>query len=157
MLVGVRGLQGAEVGALDVLDEGKLEQLLVSGLADEGGDGGQAREAGGLQPPLARDEVYWPGYADCATTRGWITPCSRMELASSSSSVGSRRVRGCRGLRPMADTGNWVTPALVSETGMRASRPRPRPRLGIFYSIPLQQLLRQRLVRQAAGRAGGIG
>ena len=55
--VGHRFLDGVEVGALDVLDEGEFEQFGASRLAEDDGDGAEAGETGGLEPPFAGDEA----------------------------------------------------------------------------------------------------
>ncbi len=54
VFVGLSLVDGVEVAALDVLDEGQLQHLLVINLADDDGDFLQTRPLAGLIAALAR-------------------------------------------------------------------------------------------------------
>jgi hypothetical protein len=56
-LEGPGGLHGAEVLALNVLDEGDLQGVLGACILQDGGDLLEAREPGGAVSPLPRDEA----------------------------------------------------------------------------------------------------
>ena len=67
-LVGAGLLDGIEVLALEVLDDGDLHGLLVGDLADDGGDGGFAGALGGEPAALSGDELE--AFADGADGDG---------------------------------------------------------------------------------------
>src|SRR6478735_25249 len=63
-------------------------------------------------------------------TIGWMTPCMRIDAASTSSSSGSMDERGCLGFGAMLEIlieEIEAAEACASKLGMRASRPRPSP------------------------------
>ncbi len=65
------------------------------------------------------------------TINGWITPCSRIDAASSSSLSSSHSDRGCNGFASRLSIGTNATPLSPEVFDViRASSPRPRPRRG---------------------------
>src|SRR5690606_26742495 len=89
-LVAEGDLDGVEVLALDVLDDGHLEHRLGVGLADEGGDLAEAGAAGGAEAALARDQLEPPvaegahrqrlDDAELADGRGELVECLLAEV-----------------------------------------------------------------------------
>ena len=91
-LVGAGLLDGVEILALEVLDDGDLHGLLVGDLADDGGDGGFAGALGGEPAALSGDELE--AFAGLGrTVMGWMTPETWMDSASSLRAVSSKWVR----------------------------------------------------------------
>ena len=124
LLVAERLLERVEVGALNVLDDGKLERLLVGDVMN---DDRHVVQAGLLRrppAPLAGDDlVGLRGAAGGGRTRiGWTTPFSRIEAASSSR---SRRVVALA--RIARDWGGGRPPAGGAGRDSGPS-PKPRPR-----------------------------
>ena len=104
LLVGRGLLERVELLAVQVLDQGVPEQVVVLRLLDDGADLGQPGALGGAPAAFAHDELVPAGPA-ARTTTGWSRPTSLIESASSSSASSSKVRLGCRGLGVIAETG----------------------------------------------------
>jgi hypothetical protein len=73
--VGRALVDGVEVGALDVLDDGDLEELLVAVVAHEDGTSARPAFLGGAPAALAGDDLVAAlSRGSGRTIRGWMTP-----------------------------------------------------------------------------------
>ena len=141
-----------EIGALDVLDDGKFERGTIIDLAHDDRDFGQPCPLRRPPAPLAGDDLIAAGTAlDGRTTTGWTMPCSRIDCARSVRSASPKARRGLRGLGSMNSIGTsgrrlcdrgchaQLCRPTLSISPISAARPRPNRRLEgssfIVYSI----------------------
>src|SRR5699024_1653543 len=96
-----RLLERVELDPMDILQQGVPEEILVLGLADDGGNAVQRRLLAGPSTALAHDQLVWTGGqrpgASSRTTIGWRRPNSLTEWVSSARASSSNCVRGCLG------------------------------------------------------------
>ncbi len=101
LAVGHRFLERRQVGPDDVFDQRQLELGLQGNIHDDRWNLVETGELGCAPAPLTRDQRVGIGRSAGLTTIGWMTPCMRIESASTSSSSGSMEVRGCLGFGEM--------------------------------------------------------
>ena len=137
-----RFLERVQVLALDVLDEGERDGVLVVDAAQHGRDVVQARHLRGAPAALAGDDLValrlaGVGAPTGRTTIGWMTPWALMESARSASDSSRMSTRGWYLPRARRSTGMWRSCSRAagvpgSSRGLAspssASSPRPSPR-----------------------------
>ena len=148
-LVGAGLLDGIEILALEVLDDGDLHGLLVGDLADDGGDGGFAGALGGEPAALSGDELEasadgadGDGLDDAGDLDGFgeFVEGGFVEVGSGLVGIAVDELDGevadgiaCgragvrAGFAPGWDGAGWLAaPWKPRAAGRRVSRPRPR-------------------------------
>ena len=130
LLVGRRFLEGVELLAVQVLDQGVPEQVVVLSLLDDGADLGQPGPLGGAPPPLAHDELIAvrSGRADDHRLEQADLPDRFGELLERVLVEGPPRLPGVR--RDRGDRDLLVVSAEDldrSSRGLRRARPTPVP------------------------------
>ena len=103
LLVGGGLLERVELLAVQVLDQGIAQQLVVLGLLDDGADPVRPARWEARQRRSPMMSSYRPGPA-ARTTTGWSRPTCLMDSASSSSASSSKVRLGCRGFGVIEET-----------------------------------------------------